>query len=217
MKLKVITFFLLVVGINSFAQKLNPKEKTVFDDIAYTKLNTGPNAVVLKWVMPIRYKIYGDSTEYILKEIDTTFKQLRKLTQLDIQQTNDDDEANFILVFGKQEKDLQLLSPDSEKYRTAYGSFYFRSNNKSEIFRAESLFSVENYNYKADIRTAIKRNIIKSLGFLNSTQHAPNSLFYASFNNKLKIDDFDGHIITTFYLPTIKAGMDKTAVDEILK
>ncbi len=143
--------------------------------------------------------------------------QIKKLTALVIEKTNDDDEANFIIVVGKAEKDLEMLSNDMAKYLNAYGGFIYWPNAKAEIIKAENLIVPESYTgNKAAVRFAIKRGIIKCFGLIKGTETAPYSLFYTDNNYKLKIDLFDSHIISTFYLPSIKAGITKDKVDEIL-
>ncbi|RZK53791.1 MAG: DUF2927 domain-containing protein, partial [Pedobacter sp.] len=59
-------------------------------------------------------------------------------------------------------------------------------------------------------------NIIKTLGFLNNSKLAPNSVFTILNSNLVKLDEFDGHIISGLYLQAIKPGMTPDEVDKIL-
>jgi hypothetical protein len=215
-KLKFTFIFCCIVlcNMNAFSQTLSPKEKAVFDEVAYKRMQTGNYEVINKWIIPIRYKIYGDAAEYLIKEVDTTFKKLKALTHLDIEKTSDDDETNFLIVVGS--KDIGLLSKNMAKYVNQYGGHTYRANKNSEITRVECLVMPEKYQNKQDVRAVIKKSIVKCMGFFNSTEAVPMSLFYAHSNGKLKVDDFDSHIISTMYLPTIKSGMLKEEVDKIL-
>ena len=214
LRIQFTLVLLLWVTLTTSAQNLSPEEKQVFDDIAYHRRQTGDYAVISKWVIPIRYKIYGDVDASLQKEIDSTFSQLQRLTKLDISKTTDDDEANFIFVIGA--KDTQILSKNMEKYLNTYGGTQYRTNKGFEIYRVENVVMPEKYRFKQDVRFAIKKHIVKSIGFFKSSDLAPNSLFYTKNNNKLKIDSFDSHIIETLYRTDIKPGMTQDVVDQLL-
>lgn len=215
-KIQLLVFLLLGLHLATFAQRLNEKEKAAFDDIAFYRARPNDYRVIVKWVSPIRYKIYGDTSQYIKKEVDSTFSQIRRLTKLDIKKTNDDDEVNFLIVAGREESALNRLSEGMVKYANAYGGFYFKSNSKSEIYRAENLIFPESYRDRTPLRHSLKKNLLRSIGLLSPTERNANSLFYSDHNDKLKIDDFDAHIISVFYQESIKPGMTKAEVDAIL-
>ena len=216
LKLKFFLFLTIILNIDVSAQTLTPKEKLVFDDIVYFKVNPSEDLKISKWVSPIRYKLFGDSSEYIKKEIDSTFSQLKRLTGLDIEKTNDDDDVNFIIVAINDTKIYPILSTGIEKFANKFGGYFFKTNNKGEIYRVETVIYPNSYREKFEIRANLKRNIVKCLGFFNQTEQAPNSIFYAQTNGKLKIDAFDSHIISKFYSPMIKPGMDRAQVEELI-
>lgn len=211
----IIVSLLLLFSITVVGQQLTEKEKAVFDEIAYKRMQAGNYEVILKWVVPIRYKIYGNAPEYAVKEVDTTMAQLRLLTRLDIKKTTDDDEVNFLICIGAE--GLGQLSKNMLKYANGPGGNYYRTNKNSEVIRVECLAMPEKYPGKADLRHALKKNLVKCMGFFKSSGAAPSSLFYSANNAKLKIDEFDAHIISTFYHPKIKPGMTIEEVDAILK
>ncbi len=215
LRFNMIFFLFFVIKMNTFSQNLTPKEKIVFDEIAYYKVKPNDNLKINKWVLPIRYKLFGDTSDYIKKEVDTTFNQLKRLTGLDIEKTNDDDEVNFIIVAINEMKIYPILSVEIEKYANKYGGYFFKVNNKNEIYRVESIIYPNSYGERFEIRSALKRNIIKCLGFFNYTEQAPNSIFYSQNNGKLKIDTFDSHLILKLYSPMIKPGMEKNQVAEL--
>lgn len=62
-----ILFLLIISSLNSFAQKLTENEKIVFDEIVYKRKQIGEYETLSKWAKPIRYKIYGDTSAYIVK------------------------------------------------------------------------------------------------------------------------------------------------------
>jgi len=216
MKLKYLfATLLLCVSLSTFAQQLTETEKYVFDELVYNRREVGEYMVIHKWVTPIRYKIYGEVDQSLLTEIDSTFSQLKQLTQLDIQKTEDDAEVNFIFVIGK--KDTHMLSANMHKYLNTYGGSQYKTTKQFAISRIENVVMPENYRFKIEVRHTIKKHIVRSLGFFKASEVAPNSLFYTKNNNKLKIDQFDSHIISTLYLPSIKPGMTKEEVDLLLK
>lgn len=216
LKFKLLLAFLLVLQIDAFSQQLTKNEKSVFDEIAYFRIKPDDYLRITKWVVPIRYKLYGDSSEHIKKEIDSTFAQLKRLTGLDIQKTNDDDEVNFVIAAIIDDKVYPNVSAETIKHTNRYGGYYFKGNNKNEIYRVENIIFPVSYKEKIDLRSALKKSIIKSLGFFMPTEQVPNSFFYSQGNGKLKIDAFDSHIISTLYLPAIKPGMQIEEVNKIL-
>lgn len=215
-----ITFFIFLFfasDVIAFAQSLAPKEKIVFDEIAYHRLRVGEYEKIHKWIIPIRYKVIGDNSKYVLDEIDTTFSQLAKLTKLDIQKSDDDDEVNFVIALSADTDVLSQLSENTRKYANGFGGFAYKANKKSEIYRLERLFVISKYPSKADVRYVIKKGIITSMGLFKRSKSAPKSIFYDENNGKLKIDAFDSAIITAFYDEKIKPGMTKEEVDVLLK
>ncbi|MFN0290071.1 DUF2927 domain-containing protein [Pedobacter helvus] len=208
---------LLISAVAAFAQQLTAKEKIAFDEIAYHRFRVGEYEKIHKWVVPIRYKVIGNDSKYILDEIDTTFRQLAKLTNLDIQKSQDDDEVNFIIALSADAEVLSQLSDNVKKYTNSFGGFAFRANKKSEIYRLERLFVISKYPSKADVRYVVKRGIVTGFGFFKKSETAPKSMFYSANNGKLKIDDFDAAIIKAFYNENIKPGMTKEEVDPLLQ
>ncbi len=215
--LKLILLLFITISIDTYAQKLTPEEKFIFNEVAFTRRNTGDYELVHKWVTTIRYKVYGDSDNYISKEIDSTFNQVKRLTKLDIAKTENDNEVNYIIVIGNNEADQARLSKGFAKFVNGYGATLFKSNNKSEIIKAETLLVDDKYTDRAAVKSAIIKNIIKSLGFFQKTKLITSSLFYEKNNRITKIDTFDSHIIAKLYSPLIKAGMDKDQVAAVLE
>lgn len=214
LKIRLTLSLLLLLSIGAFAQTLTSEEKAVFDDIVYHRRQSGEYAIISKWVIPIRYKIYGEVDTWLLKEIDSTFSQLQKLTGLNIAKTTNDDEVNFIFVIG--DKDTHRLSPNMQKYLYTYGGSQYRTNKGFEITRVENVVMPDKYKFKQDVRYAVKKHLVKSMGFFKTSELAPYSLFYNKSNSKLKIDAFDSHIINTLYRADVKPGMTKDEVDKIL-
>lgn len=215
LKIKFTLVLLLLLKVGAFAQKLTEAEKYVFDDIAYHRRQAGEYAVISKWVIPIKYKVYGEVDNKLMKEIDSTFSHLQRLTQLDIAKTDNDAEANFIFVFGQSE--VQVLSKNMLKYLNTYGGTQYRTNKNFEITRVENVVNPDKYRFKQDAKLAVRKHIVKSMGFFKTTDLAPSSLFFVKNNGKNKIDAFDSHIITTLYRVDIKPGMTKEEVDQLLE
>lgn len=218
MKNIYFSFFLFFIStFIAFGQKLAPKEKMVFDEIAYHRMKVGEYEKIHKWVVPIRYRVIGDSSKYIINEIDTIFSQLKRLTKLDIQKSNDDDEVNFVIALSADPEVLSIMSNNFDKYLKGYGGYFYRANKKCEIYKIESLFVIGNYKSKPDARYAVRRGILRSMGFFKQTRYAPSSLFYEEASLKLKFDAFDSAIITAFYDEKITPGMTKEEVDPLFQ
>ncbi|MFA6277003.1 MAG: DUF2927 domain-containing protein [Pedobacter sp.] len=215
-KIKFILFLLIISSLNSFAQKLTENEKTVFDEIVYKRKQIGEYETLSKWAKPIRYKIYGDTSAYLVKEVDSFFNLLKKITPLDIKKSANESEENFTLVFGEKPADFQAYT-STNRPLDAIGSYRVRATNGGEIYWGQSLINTKKFGSRANIKNAIKKNIVKCIGFSGSSQLAPSSVFTIKNTNDIKIEDFDIHIISALYLPAIKPGMTRDQVDEILK
>lgn len=203
-------------SIIAFGQELSPKQRAVFNEIAYHRLKVGEYEKINKWVTPVVYKIIGDTSGYIVDEIDKTFNDLAKLTKLTIRKTNDDD-ANFMIYLSQKGEIPNDLSSNLMKFANANGGYYYRTNRNSEMVRFESLFILSKYRFKISARYVIKKGITKGMGFFKPSKAAPSSIFYVESNDKLKFDDFDSAIISAFYNQRIKPGMTREEVDALIK
>ncbi|RZL50491.1 MAG: DUF2927 domain-containing protein [Pedobacter sp.] len=211
LKLKLILFLLLIISLNSFAQKLTDNEKAVFDELVYKRKKPGDYETLTKWTKPIRYKIYGDTSAYLVKEVDSLFNLIKKITVLDIQKAAPNDEENFILVFGTKPDDFKEHTSNKMPLESA-ALYRRRVSSKSEIEWGQSLINIKKFADRSSIKTAIKKNVIKSMGFPNDSKLAPNSIF-STKSRSPKVEDFDIHIIAALYNPAIKPGMTKDEVD----
>lgn len=213
-KLKILLFLLLFTSIDSFAQKLTDDEKTVFDEVVYKRKKIGDYETLVKWAKPIRYKIYGDTSAYLVKEVDSFFSTLSKLTSLDIKKASNPSEENYEIVFGEKPEDFIAHTLLNGPLNSP-GSYRIKLTKGIEISFGQSLINTKKYGSRLNIRNAIKRTIIKTFGFSNNSKLAPYSVF-TNLNHIIKLDDFDRHIISALYNPAIKPGMTRDEVDKIL-
>jgi hypothetical protein len=211
-----LLFYFILFTVNAFAQKLTSDEKLVFDAIVFDRAKIGDYEKIQKWIVPINYKIYGDTSAYLVKEVDSNFNQLRKLTSLVIKRTYNDSEANFIIVFGKDPNFFEAYTMNGQPLTSA-GNYRKRVNKNGEIYWAQNLINTDRYGSRAVVKNAIKRQMLRVLGFLKTSESIYNSLFSSAPNIKNKFDDFDSHIVSTLYLPALKPGMTRDEVEAILK
>lgn len=213
MKKNILLILFFVSVFSAFGQKLTTKEKNILKTAALTVDNKNGNNRVIKWVTPIRYKIYGDTTlEYIRKQIDSSFSQLQRLTHLDIAKTDDDDDANFLIGIGADANTSGIFSDQLLHYVNQYGGNHYNVNAKSEIIRAETVVLPDSYDDKMLTRASLLKNIVKLLGLFTPSDEDAYSIFYSQTNYKVKIDKSDGKIIGAFYDPQFMAGMDASHV-----
>lgn len=106
-KLKLILLLFITISIDAYAQKLTLEEKTVFDEIVFKREKVGGDEKLSKWGKPIRYKLYGDTSRYLVKEVDSLFNLIKKITSYDIRKATNVAEENFILVFGAKPEDFK--------------------------------------------------------------------------------------------------------------
>ncbi len=216
LKLKIFLFLIAFTVIQVSAQRLTEGEKAVFDEIVYKRRKVGEYEQLSKWVIPVRYKIYGDTSAYLVKEVDSFFELLKSLTSLDIQKASSGIEENFVIVFAKKPEDFQPYTITNKSLESP-GLYRHKTNNRWEIYWGQSLINTDKMGGRSNAKVAIKKSVIKSFGFIKDSELAKNSIFYSRNYNMLKVDDFDSHIISTLYLPAVKPGMTRDQVDEILK
>jgi hypothetical protein len=209
LKIKIFISCLLFFSLNSHAQILTPEEKTIFDDVAYIPRPSG-KPTILKWASPIRYRITGEQTDYLLKDANEILNQIASLTGLDIKMATTDEEANFIVELKKEDQKNKM------GYGFVYtGNFKHKENEKSEIIRIENSFVVLTSVEKTNVRYLFIRMILKSIGFFNKSNENQYSIFYDRRNNTLKIGKSDAKIVKFFYSPEVKPGMTRAQVDYI--
>lgn len=213
-KIKIILILLLVSSLNSFAQKLTENEKAVFDELVYNRKRVGDYETLTKWAKPIRYKIYGDTSAYLVKEVDSFFSFLKNITLLDIKKTNDENDVNFTFVFGTKPEDFKEYTIYKKPLETP-ANYRRKVTYKSEIEGASILINIKKFPERIKVKNAFKKYLIKCFGFPNDTELAPNSVFNTKSFFNFKIEDFDIHIIAALYNPAIKPGMTKDEVDKI--
>ena len=216
MKTKILLSICFFISLATFAQNpMGAIDKENFKTIALSADQTGM-PVIKKWVTPIRYKIAGSTEEYMVKEVDSTFSQLKALTGLDISKTTDDDEANFLILFGKVNDFAEAIPAISAKNFNQFGGYYYRFNGKGEIYKAISLITTENYSSHQDVRHVLRKGIVRQLGFFKPLETKPNSLFYSQNNNMLKFNSYDSALIRLLYSPRFTPGMNLPQVEEVL-
>lgn len=213
LKLKFLILLLFTTSLNSFAQQLTENEKLVFDEVVYKRKKLGDYETLTKWTKPIRYKIYGDTSAYIVKEVDSFFNLIKKITALDIKKAANNSEENFILIFGNKPEDFQEYTTNKTPLESA-ALYKRRVSDVSTIEWGQSLINTKKFADRLSVKNAIKKNVIKNIGFQNDSKLAPNSIFCTKGMNP-KVEDFDIHIITALYNPSIKPGMTRDEVDKI--
>lgn len=212
LKIKIILFLLLVSSVNSFAQKLTVAEKAVFDEIVYKRKQIGEYEAVYKWEKPISYKIYGDTSEYLVKEVDSFFNLIKKITGLDIQKVGINSKENFAIIFGAKLDGFKKFegSPSENPF-----SYLIVWTSNYDFMKASISLNTKKLGSNTNIKNAFKKIIFKCLGFEKDSKLAPESAFNLKSNSN-KITDFDIHIIAALYNKAIKSGMTKDEVDKIL-
>ncbi|RZL33946.1 MAG: DUF2927 domain-containing protein [Pedobacter sp.] len=211
-KIKFIFLILITISANVFSQQLTFQEKLVFDDVVYITPKGSSKKIISKWTSPIIYQIKGDAPEAFVKEVDTTFSEFRKLTGLNIKKTTTDDEANFIIQVEMELHSKNIKTPGGG-YMNYMGNFKHEANGKQEITRVENTIVILKRYSKSDVKYALKRMVLKSLGFFKKSEEREVSLFFSRTNSAIKIDKFDQNIIKFLYGNFVKPGMTKEEID----
>lgn len=214
LKIKIILFLLLVSSVNSFAQKLTVAEKAVFDEIVYYRRVIGEYEAIYKWKNPIIYKIHGDTSSNLVKEVDSFFNLIKKITALDIKKANRNDKENFWIIIASEPGHFPKRLDGKNDSEIPYSHHINRSINY-ECYSAPMLINTKKIGSYTNNKNAIKKLIVKCLGFYKDSELAPNSIFNMKASSH-KITDFDLHIISALYNKKIKGGMTKDEVDKIL-
>lgn len=212
LKLKLIIFLFISINIDAYSQKLTLEEKAVFDEIVYQRKKVGEYETLTKWGKPIRYKIYGDTSEYLVKEVDSFFNFIKKITSLDIKKADINNKENFAIIFGAKLDGFKKFegSPSENPF-----SYLIVWTSNYDFMKASISLNTKKLGSNTNIKNAFKKIIFKCLGFYKDSELAPNSIFNMKASSH-KITDFDLHIISALYNKKIKGGMTKDEVDKIL-
>lgn len=214
LKLKLIIFLFISISIDAYSQKLTLEEKAVFDEIVYYRRVIGEYEAIYKWKNPIIYKIYGDTSSNLVKEVDSFFNLIKEITALDIKKANGNDKGNFWITIASEPSHFPKRLDGKSDSETLYSHHINRSINY-ECNSAPMLINTKKIGSFTNNKNAIKKLIVKCLGFYKDSELAPDSIFNMKANSS-KITDFDLHIISALYNKEIKGGMTKDEVDKIL-
>jgi len=175
----------------------------------------GNTALVQKWNIPIRYRIYGEPTEEDLLVLEDLFDKLNEVHGFPgIHAAGDGEPENLMISFQDKEafdaSFADLLGGEEADGATQF--WYYTDTN--EIYTAE-------IGYRTDIdqtaRTSILiEEVVNMLG-ISDTVLRTDSIVYQYSNDNTSLSDVDWVILKLLYDPAIQCGTDFDSCSSIIQ
>ena len=187
-----------------------------FNEIVFSsEYGTGDSTLVRKWNTPIRYRIYGPTTQKDLEVLTDLFAELNKIDGFPGIYAAEDGEAENLTISFLGVEDFNLAFSDFLQGEDAYGATeYWYYNESNAVFSARIGYRTD---VDQDTRVSILiEEIVNTLG-LNDTEVREDSIVYQYSNDNTALSDIDWVILKMLYNPKIKSGMNADSCSDILK
>ena len=216
--LSLTLIFSLYHSYSTFAQKLSPKAKQYFKEIAIGS-EYGRGKKIVKWTKNMKIFLMGDKIPEMENELDKIIRELNQLVSpIKLQRVYSKTQANFYVFFGTVSQYLNKVERNAGRYaRRNLAMFYVYYGRKGTINKG-SMY-VDTYTMKAkDTRKHLLREeLTQALGLMNDSYKYPTSVFYQKFSRATKFDKIDKQIIRLLYNNKIKPGMTRQQVEQALR
>lgn len=171
----------------------------------------GDNAqVIKKWMTSPRIKIFGDPNEKGLNALNKVINELNSVTGLNMKVADTDHNLEIHFISEKEFKSvLQEYQPVN------YGYFWTWWDSNHEIYKATILISTSGIS-QLEREHLIREELTQSLGFMNDSNKFQDSIFQLAWTDTISFSPMDVAIIEMLYKPSIKPGMSRDKVLEIL-
>ena len=210
------------------------EEWNYFQEIAFGSEYGNIGKTIVKWskqnppMIFVRGSVVDENIKPSQESMSTlkeVVEELRKLTNLDIQFTDEPSKANFSVYLDVPHSDLHKIFPEVKTtiIDSNSGLFYFMPDINSNIYQAVSAVSRENqYNNeilpRKTIDKLIREEMTQALGLANDSYKYPLSIFQQnnSFANQYFLP-IDKKIIRLLYQPEVRPGMGIDQVRELIE
>lgn len=162
---------------------------------------------IKKWQKSIKYTLLGEgANEVCKKEMQNIVLELRTLTQLNIQEVNNEKDANIIIFLGKGEDFVKIYEAGAkDMIQDNDGIFFIYWNNKKEIYKA-------NIYINSSVRIFAQKHLLReeftqSLGFINDSYRYTESIFQTKWTYTQKFTKIDKFLIQVLYDKVLKSNM----------
>lgn len=176
---------------------------------------TGDNTLIQKWIIPLRYRIYGTTTEEDMAVLDDLFARLNAVPGFPgIYEAEAGVEETISIYFLDQDSFNEKFQ-DFFGGEDAYGGTrYWYYTDTNEIYTAY-------IGYRTDIdqqtrSSILVEEIINVLG-ITDTVLREDSIVYQYSNENMTLSDIDWLIVKLLYDPAIQPGMDADRCAEVLQ
>jgi hypothetical protein len=206
------------------AQHFTDKQTDDFRAIALQPVNPLDTTLIIrKWAEPIYYHVYGSESvvfdHIVLHVTDTTFLQLRELTNLQIEKSDDNDLINFRIIIGNPDKYARLIPPDAVEYFKRHtGNQSYFTNNADGINGVVLVLDPKLYITKAPLQTIVQVQLALSIGLMGRIDVYQNASLFDRHPAVLpsKFSEDDARVIKTLYNSLIHFGMNTDEVNAVL-
>ena len=176
-------------------------------------VNAGDPTKLQKWVVPIRYFIYGTYTEEDMETLDGFVSWLNQIDGFPgMHEVSVPELANLQIHFCGPEAYLDLMG--SQFYGTD-GGVTFWYNGADQIYDAV-------IGYRTDLDQKVRNSVIleeiyNGLGPVNDTELRMTSVIYAGYSVPQSLSEEDKLILRLLYHPQMQCGMDAAQCEEVIR
>lgn len=214
MKTKIIAFTLLIVACSSSPEsiKYTEEELSYFTEIAFGAEFGNAVSVIKKWEEDLRIKISGVPTDEDIQTINDIVSDLNYIIDaIDIKIVNN--KENVTITFSP-ESEFSDIEPGYVPKN--YGFFWaLWHDDNYVIYNASILISTEGINQK-ERSHLLREELTQGLGLMNDSDKYEDSIFYQDWTSVTEYSKIDSSVIRLLYQESIRPGMTKERVLEIL-
>lgn len=176
-------------------------------------VNAGDPTKLQKWVVPLRYYIYGTPTEKdmeVLENFASWLNQLDGFPAIDV--VDAPELANLHIHFCGADEYIPLMG---DNFYGTDGGITFWYNGADQIYTAT-------IGIRTDIDQQVRNSVIleelyNGLGPLNDTWERLTSIIYAGYSIPQWLSEEDQLILKLLYHPSMQCGMDAAQCEEVIR
>lgn len=183
-------------------------------DMEYT-FGDGDATLVVKWIEPIYYRIYGEATEEDRAVLNSLLVQLNEIPGFPgIYAADEENQENLSISFLNQQVFNESFSDVvGGEYATGAAQFWYY-NETSEIYTGRIGCSTD---IDQSVRNSVLQEEIVNVLGISDTVLREDSIVYQYSDENVALSDVDLIILKLLYNPAIQCGMNRETCFAILE
>ena len=130
---------------------------------------------------------------------------------------NSRDESNFVVYFGDGAGYLDIESNAKPYIQENRGFFWVYWNSDSELQSGSIFVDTERTENIVIQQHILREELTQALGIMNDSYNYADSIFYQRYSTVTEFSEIDKFVIATLYKHSIRPGMNKKQVKNVLR